>query len=178
MMGFFSTNWGDVASGVGFFVSLVGLVWVYLEARSARSASEKAQSASQAAETAASEARDQIARQLQAVDLVRAIEFIQRIKTLHDIERWEATTELYQPLHNMLSDIIMRCPENRAEFRGKLSTGRIMVGDMEKVVRRRTIRAISRHERSSMNENLINIQSDLEELASTTGFGDPQGETK
>lgn len=86
-MEFWSTNWGDAASGAGLVVSVVGLIWVFIEARRARSASQAAETASQAAEIAASEARDQIARQLQAVDLVRAIEFIQRIKTLHDNER-------------------------------------------------------------------------------------------
>ena len=172
------TNWGDVASGTGLVVSLVGLIWVFIEARSARSASQAAELASDAARQAANEAKEQIHQQLQAVDLVRAIEFIQRIKTLHDSERWETTMELYQPLRNMLSDIIVRCPDNQAVFRGQLSTARATVLETETVVRERVSRAISDQDQSRLNQNLNNIQSCLEEMASNIAYGDSQWETR
>ena len=83
MLEFWSVTWGDIATVVGIIVSLGGLGWAIKEARGARSASE-------AAKVAASETRDQIAHHLQAVDLERAIGLIERIKTLHDNDRWEA----------------------------------------------------------------------------------------
>ena len=165
MMEFWATSWGDVATAVGIMVSLVGLGWAIKEARGARSASE-------AAEAAASETRDQLARHLQAVDLQRAIGLIERIKTLHDNGRWEGSREHYQTLREMLSDIIARCPEGQRDIRGKLATARTIIGDMDNLVRRRGLDAMPNPQRSRLNQNLNDIQSDLEELASNIGFGD------
>ena len=172
MMEFWSSTWGDVATVVGIVVSLGGLSWAIWEARGARSASE-------AAKAAASDTRDQIARHLQTVDLQRAIGLIQRIKTLHDNDRWEASRELYQTLREMLSDIIACCPGEQASAREKLATARTIVGDMEILVRRRVSRAqaVPDRDRSRLNQSLNNMQSDLEELASSVAFGDSQGET-
>ena len=177
MMEFWSINWGDVVSGLGLAVSLVGLVWVFLEARSARSASQAAESASHAAELAASETRDQIAIHLQTIDLQRAIGLIERIKTLHDGYRWEAAREHYQALRAMLSDVIARCPRNQSAARDQLATSRRIIRDMENFVRERIGQEIEDRHRSEFNENLNAIQSDLEELASTIGLGDPQQES-
>ena len=80
---------------------MIALGWKIKEARGARSASE-------AAKAAAGDAREQIARHLQAVDLQRAMGLIERIKTLHDNDRWEASTEHYQTLRAMISDVIAR----------------------------------------------------------------------
>lgn len=174
MMGFWAVTWGDWATVAGILVSLVGLGWAIREARRARSASE-------AARSAANEAREQIAHHLQTVDLQRAIGLIERIKTLHDNDRWEGSREHYQTLRAMLSDVIARCPENQASVRDKMATARTIVGDMENLVRRRassTSQAISERERSRLNQSLRDIQSDLEELASNIGFGNAQGETR
>ena len=171
MVEFWSVTWSDIATIVGIIVSLGGLGWAIKEARGARSASE-------AAKTAASETRDQIAHHLQTVDLQRAIELIQRIKTLHDNELWEASTEHYQTLRAILSDVIARCPDNQADVREKLATARTIVSEIENLVRQRVARPISDDDRSSLNQRLNHIQSDLEELASDLGFGDSQGETR
>ena len=170
MMEFWSTAWGDVATVVGIIVSLGGLGWAIKEARGARSAS-------QAAETAASETRDQIQRHLQTVDLQRAIGLIERIKTLHDNDRWEAAREHYQALRAMLSDVIVRCPESQGEVRDRLSAARTIVRDTENFVRERVGETIEDQDRARLNQSLNDIQSDLEELASVIGFGDSQGET-
>ena len=172
-MEFWSSTWGDVATLVGILVLLCGLTWAIVEARGARSASE-------AAQAAASETRDQIARHLQTVDLQRAIGLIQRIKTLHDNDRWEASGEHYQTLREMLSAIIARCPEEQASVREKLATARRTVGNMEILVRRRVSRAqpVSDRDRSRLNQSLNETQSDLEELASSVDFGDSQGDTR
>ena len=169
-MELWSTTWGDVASALGIFVSLFGLGWAIWEARGARSASE-------AAEAAAGETKNQIAHHLQAVELQRAIGLIERIKTLHDNERWEASTEHYQNLRAMLSDIIVRCPEEQVSVREKLATARTIVRDMENFVRGRYGTAIPEENRTRLNQRMNDIQSDLEELASNVGFGDSQGVT-
>ena len=169
-MEFWSTNWGDVATVIGIIVSLGGFAWAINEARGARSAS-------QAAKEAASETRDQIASYLQTVDLQRAIGLIERIKTLHDNDRWEAAREHYQALRAMLSDVIARCPEHQTEVRGKLATARAIIRDTENFVRDRVGQEIEDQSRSQLNQSLNDIQSDLEELASAMGFGDTQGET-
>ena len=171
MMDFWSTTWGDVATVVGIIIALGGLGWAIKEARGARSASE-------AAETAAGETRDQIARHLQAVDLQRAIGLIERIKTLHDNSRWEASTEHYQTLREMLSDVIVRCPDDQGEVREKLATARTIVTEMDNLVRERSSGGVSESDRSLFGRSLNDIQSGLEELASDLGFGDPRGETK
>ena len=148
-----------------------GLYWAIKEAHGARSASEEA-------EKAANETRDQIARHSQAVDLQRAIGLIKSIKTLHGNLRWEASTEHYQTLREMLSDVIVRCPENQSEVREKLATARTIVTGMENLVRGRGSNGISEREQSRLNRSLNDIQSDLEELTSYIGFGDSQGEAK
>ena len=169
-MEFWSTTWGDVATLFGIILSLGAVFWAAKEARGARSASR-------AAETAASETRDQIHRHLQTVDLHRAIDLIERIKTLHDNNRWEAAREHYQELRAMLSDVIARCPDDQTEVREKLSTARTIIRDTENFVRERSGKTIEDRDRSQLNQSLNDIQSDLEELASVIGFGDSQGET-
>ena len=170
-MDFWSATWGDLATLVGILVSLGGLGWAIKEARGARTASE-------AARAAASETRDQIAHHLQTVDLQRAIGLIERIKTLHDNGRWEASTELYQTLSEMLSDVIARCPENQADGREKLMTARSTIRQIENRVRQRVSRPITENDRARWNRRLSSIQSDLEELASNLGFGASQGEAR
>ena len=170
MIEFWSSIWADVATVFGIIVSIGGLGWAIKEARGAKSASK-------AAETAASETREQIQRHLQTVDLHRAIGLIERIKTLHDNDRWEAAREHYQALRSMLSDVITRCPESQTEVRAKLATARTIIRDTENFVRERIARTIEDRDRSQLNRSLNEIQSDLEELASVIGFGDAQGET-
>ena len=170
-MEFWSTTWGDIATFIGIIVSLGGLSWAIIEASGARTASE-------AAEVAAKEAVDQIAHRLQTADLQRAIGLIERIKTLHDNDRWEASSELYQALRAMISDVIARSPENKVDVREKLTTARAIVRNIEDAVRDRDNGAISKRERSRFNGTLNEIQSNLEELASAVGTTDPQGETR
>ena len=170
-MEFWSVTWGDVGTVVGVIVSFVGLRWAIKVASGARTASK-------AAEAAASEARDQIANHLQAVDLQRAIGLIQRIKTLHDDNRWEASREHYQTLREMLSDVIARCPEDQSSVREELTTARTIVVGMEDFVRPRVSGGIPEQDRSRLNRRLNGIQSALEELASNVGFGNSQGETR
>ena len=115
---------------------------------------------------------------LQAVDLQRAIGLIGRIKTLHDNDRWDASSEHYQTLRAMLSDVVARCPEEQVRVREKLATARAIIRDMENLVRSHVSRDIHERDRFRMTKSLNDIQSDLEELASNVGFGNPQGEMR
>lgn len=135
-------------------------------------------SASEAAKNAASETRRQIAGHLQAVDLQWAIGLIERVKTLHDNDRWESSREHYQTLREMLSDVISRCSDEQRVVREELATARIILRDMEDFVRPRVGRGISEHEKSRLNQSLNLLQSNLEELASHLGFGGSQGVTE
>ena len=159
MMEFWSTTWSDVATVFGIVVSLGGLGWAIKEAHGAKSA--------------ANATKDQIARHLQAVDLQRAIGLIERIKTLHDNDRWEASREHYQTLREMLSDVIVRCPEDQREVREKLATARANITGMDNLVRERSS-GVSESDRSLFGRSLNDIQSGLEELASDLGFGGPE----
>ena len=171
MTDLWTTTWGDIATLVGIVVSFGGLAWAILAAQGAKSASLSA-------ETAANEARDQIARHMQTVDLQRAIGLIERIKTLQDNERWEASGALYQALRAMITDVITRCPEDKREFREKLANARMIVRSIENDVRDRDNHAVSKQQRSRFNRTLNEIQSNLEELASAVAFVDSQGGTR
>ena len=164
MTEFWSTTWGDVATTTGIIISMGGLVWAIKEAHGAKSA--------------ANDTRDQITRHLQTVDLQRAIGLIARIKTLHDNDRWDASSEHYQTLREMLSDVIVRCPEDLVDVSSKLATARTNIRIMENSVRNRDADEIPGRFRARFNRSLNEIQSDLEELASNIGFGDSQGETR
>ena len=119
-----------------------------------------------------------MARHIQTVDLQRDIALIERIKNLHDDDRWEAAREHYQTLRAMLSDVIVRCPEGQSDARETLAASRSLVPSMEDLVREKGSGTISDSERSRVNRELNSIQSVLEELASHMGFGDSQGDTR
>ena len=163
-MSFLSTNWGDVATAIGVFISLGGFIWAIWEAHGARSAAQ--------------EARDKIVNHLQTVDLQRAIGLIRLVKTLHDNDQWLAAREHYQTLREMLAGIITRCPDNLTELRRKLSMARQDINDMDELVEEQAGQEIGKPSRSRLNRSLNNIQSDLEQLASATSLGESERETQ
>lgn len=168
MMEFWSTTWGDIFAVAGVIASLSALGWAIWEAHGARTASK-------AAEAAANEMKDQIARHLQTVDLQKAIGLVERIKNLHDDDRWEVSKEHYQALTAILSDIA-RSPDTQDSVRESLATLRTMVRDMDNLVRRRLGQSIAVDDKSRFNRVLNQIQSQLEEMASATRFGEKQRE--
>lgn len=171
MAEFWTTNWGDAATAIGIIISLAGLAWAIWEAHGAKSASR-------AAQIAANEARDHIVLHLQAVDLQRAIGLIARLKTLHANDRWEAATEHYQMLREMLSDVIVRCPAEQAEIREKLTLARYNITAMDNRVRECGSAGVPEDNRSQFGQGLNDVQSVLEELASDLGFGESGGGPK
>ena len=80
-------------------------------------------------------------------------------------------------LREMLSYVIVRCPEGQTGAREKLATARTVIREMENFVRGRSSQDISESDCSQLNQSLNEIQSILEELASDIAFGDSQGET-
>jgi hypothetical protein len=164
-------NAGSWASISGVVISTVGLIATIYVAWGARSASR-------AARAAATATNNRIENYLQSVDLERAIALIQRIKLLHDTGRWEAALEQYQSLRMMLSGIIARTPEEQPELRDKLGTARAIVTAMENSVRNSIRQGDEAPDWPSLDESLNDIQSTLEELASTMGFGKPSEEPK
>ena len=161
-----ASTWASIS---GAAISSVGLIATIIIAWGARSASR-------AARAAAVATNKRIESHLQSVDLERAIALIQRIKLLHDTERWEAALEQYQSLRTMLSSIIARTPEEESELRDKLGTARFIVTAMENSVRNSIRRGDEAPDWSSLDESLNDIQSTLEELASSMGLGEPSEE--
>lgn len=86
--------------------------------------------------------------------------------------------EQYQALRMMLSHIMARCSENQTETRQGLATARADIRYLEDSVGERIGKPIDANTRARFNRRLNNVQSILEELASTMGFGDQPGEAK
>ena len=165
MLEFLASQWGDIASAAGIFVSLIGFVCAVKVARGAQTASQAARRASQ--KTSA-----RIGDHLQTVDLQRAIWLIQRIKLLHNIDRWDAALEHYQPLREMLSHIIApRCPKGEEERQERLTRARTVFTVMDNFVVTRIRHGITESDQARLLVHLNMIQSDLEDLSGTMGFG-------
>ena len=165
MMDFVANYWGDSVSLFGVIISSIGLIWAIKVAHGARSASRGAR-------LATLQTSKRIQRYLQTVDLERSVGLVQRLKLLHSNEQWQAALEHYQQIRAMMADIIERCPQEDTERQAKLATARILLRDMENFVASRARSGIRVRDRSRMQQLLNQIQSDLEEVASRTGFGD------
>lgn len=169
-MDFLINHWGGLASVIGVVVSVIGLGWAIREARKARAA---AQSAEEMAEAVKLEALESIGRHFLAVEIERAIALIQRLKLLHSTGRWEAALEQYQTLRALTSSIIARSPEQERTRRERLVSSRALISDMESYVDSRDNEELRSEGGSTLNQQLNAIQSDLEDMATATGFGGP-----
>ena len=168
-MDFLSDHWGNISSFIGVVVSVVGLAWAIREARRARKAA-------QSAERATIETRDSIGRHRVTIDLERAVSLIQRLKLLHNANRWEAALEQYQTLRAIISDIIARYPELNVEVRGRLIEARASISEMGNSVEEQISQTSQLDNWHRLNQSLNKIQSDLEEIASTMEFGNDEGD--
>ena len=163
-MDFLIDHWGSLASVIGGVVSAVGLGWVMIVAQGARSAA-------QAAQKATDEARDNIRRNLQLVDLERSIALIERIKLLHSIERWESASELYPVLRAMISAIIARIPGKEIDLRQRLTMSRTSIVTMQEYIESHPREELGTDGRHRMNRELNTLQVELEDIAGTLGLG-------
>ena len=167
-MDFFTNGWGDLASVIGLFLSAVGLGWAIIEARGARSA---AQAAEHKAEQARIEGVQSIERHLLTTDINRAVDLIQRLKLLHGIGRWDGALEQYQSLRSLITSILLRLPKQPTGSRDELAIARVLIRKLEDHVSSRDLRELSSEDVSNFNQELNEIQSHLEAVPTTTGFG-------
>lgn len=164
MMEFFFGHWGDLSSVAGVIVSFIGLTWAVIAARGARSSAE-------AAKEASDETRDSIGRHLLAIDLERAINLIQRLKSLHRDGRWEVALEQYQVLRAMISAIVAHSPECETKLRERLSNARTLFREVEEYVETRAEQGLGTADITKLNGQLNDVQTDLEDLSSRMGLG-------
>ena len=164
MIEFFSGHWGDLSSVAGVIVSFIGLTWAVTAARAAQSSAE-------AAKEASDETRDSIGHHLLAIDLERAINLIQRLKSLHRDARWEVALEQYQALRAMVSAIVAHSPESETELRERLSNARTLFREIEEYVEARVEQGLRTTDITKLNGQLNDVQSDLEDLSSRIGLG-------
>lgn len=102
---------------------------------------------------------------------------VQRVKLLHDTGRWEAALEQYESLRMILSDILAHSREDQTEMREKLSTARTIVTTMERSVRGSIREADEGPNWPLLDESLDALQTTLEDIASSMGFGNLSEET-
>lgn len=163
-MGFIGEQWGDLSSGAGFILALIGLAWAAIQ-------SGRAQSSAEAAKKAANSARIAIGQHLLIVDMERAISLIERLKLLHRNESWEAAQENYQTLRATLSAIAMRFPKGEidpVEIHSKTKesiSGIELEIDSWKASQSESIDVVR------INQSLNDIQSSLEDMSSSMELG-------
>ena len=114
----------DMASAIGTFVgvalSAIGIVVAFL----AKRAAGKARAAAEAA-------RQAIKKSLSGVDAGRAIVLIERIQTLNQQRKWEATTHMYKDLRAIISDLQEAQPNQECDFAVALRKSRGQVFILE-----------------------------------------------
>ncbi len=120
---------GDVASILGFFVSLVGFSWTILLAWRSKKAAEMAQAEVRSVKQA-------IARSSTIADFSAAITTMNEIKRLHRVEAWVILPDRYAALRNMLLSIRSMNPDLREEYRTVIQNALQQFNDIEKAVER------------------------------------------
>lgn len=103
-------HWGDLASALGFVVSVVGFSIALVQIRRSRKAAE-------AAEEAVTFTREVIARNLTIDDIARTSQRIQHLKELHWEGDWRRALDRYYDLRITLSDISAQQPNLSTEQR-------------------------------------------------------------
>ena len=171
MHGFWVSNWGNWISLAGLFVSSVGLVVIFLQAR-------KARIASQAAEKVATQTSERIARYLQAVSLERAIASVQRVKLLHRFGQWEASLEQHQILRTLITGIVSRMRPDNNQNRSVLITDQHLLRTIERAVAEQVNQGNQPNMAANFYQAVDQIQSDLESLIGGDESGDAPREQK
>ena len=114
----------DVVSVVGSFaglaVSAFGVWFAFFAKREAGGARKAAEAARQA-----------IKKSLSGVDAGRAIVLIERIQTLNQQRKWEATTHMYKDLRAIISDLQEAQPNQECDFAVALRKSRGQVFILE-----------------------------------------------
>ena len=165
-MEFLQNNWGSIASVVGVAVSLLGF-WAAVVAMKRAG---KAREAAAAALEASQETHTAMTKTMAVVDLQRAIALVQRLKTLHRDDNWEASLEHYQPLRAMLADINGRHSLPTLEQHESLREAIPQITVIEDTIARALRDGKDPSQEGDFDETLNAIQMNLEQIASETYF--------
>lgn len=152
-------SWGGLIGLAGAALSLFGLAasgWAVYRAGKARDA----------AEAARRETRSALTRALATVDLERAIALAQRLKELHQENRWEISAVLYQTLRVMLIDIAARCPADTPQWQPQLQAAILQITEIDNAVGAAIREGTEPSGLQKFNEILNDIQVNLERMSS------------
>jgi len=152
-MDFLTKHWGDLASVLGFALT----IWF---AWSAKTAAEQARAA-------ANEVRDQISRFDTMAELSAAITIIEEIMRLQRTQAWEIVWDIVLDRHAVLRGNLVRCKEGiesesqRAFVQGAIDQFRVMILEIE---RARTTPQQSRLDTAAFNRILSDQIDVLEKV--------------
>lgn len=152
-MDFLTKHWGDLASVLGFALT----IWF---AWSAKTAAEQAREA-------ANEVRDRISRFDTLAELSAAITIIEEIMRLQRTQAWEIVWDIVLDRHTILRGHLVRSQAGierealRASVRDAIGHFRIMVGEIE---RARTEPQQSKLDTAAFNQRLADQVEVLEKV--------------
>jgi hypothetical protein len=105
MLKFLSENWGNVASVLGLFVSLIGFYYALVSLRESREVSVKAKDAAVRAEEAARATRDSIYKAETIASCSSAISILDEIRRLQREGSWNLLLDRYSTVRRVLQSI-------------------------------------------------------------------------
>jgi hypothetical protein len=152
-MDFVEKHWGDIASVLGFALT-IWFAW-------------RAKTAAEQARDAADEVRDQISRFDTIAELSAAITIIEEIMRLQRTQAWEVVWDIVLDRHSILRGHLVRCQAGiesevlRTSVRDAIGHFRIMVGEIE---RARTQPAQSKLDTVAFNQRLSDQIEKLERV--------------
>ena len=163
---FLAQHWGDIASVVGVFISLVGFavtIWGVLRSKSA----------AQRAESAADAARKSILRSDTLMELSASVTMMEEIKRLHRASAWSVLPDRYSILKSHLVSIRTSNPTLKVEHQAALQSAILQFGDMEKRIEKTisgksgppsvaTLNEIVSAQVNKINEILAVLKQDIE----------------
>jgi Co/Zn/Cd efflux system component len=122
MPSFFDTNWGDVATLLGFFITILTL--------------ERTKTAAIAAKNAAESTKSEVLRIDTIIEFSAAIEIMAEIKRLHRVKAWQIVSDRYAAVCRYLTSIQKLNPDLGTEQRSVLGGAIVQFRRMENQVDR------------------------------------------
>lgn len=122
MSSFFDTTWGDVATLLGFFITILTL--------------ERTKTAAMAAKKAAESTKSEVLRIDTIIEFSAAIEIMSEIKRLHRVKAWQIVSDRYASVCRSLISIQRLNPDlgtdQRSMLGGAIVQFRRMESDVDK----------------------------------------------
>jgi Co/Zn/Cd efflux system component len=122
MPSFFDTNWGDVATLLGFFITILTL--------------QRTKTAAIAAKNAAESTKSEVLRIDTIIEFSAAIEIMAEIKRLHRVKAWQIVSDRYAAVCRSLTSIQKLNPDLGTEQRSVLGGAIVQFRRMENQVDR------------------------------------------